>query len=69
MIAKYFQPWPASCSVIAAQLTWPLPSSVCTKEEQCAMIRFILAESVPDAEIHLRLSEQYENSVLLQQSV
>jgi hypothetical protein len=33
------------------------------------MIRFMWAECVPEAEIHLRLSEQYRNSDLLQRSV
>jgi hypothetical protein len=45
------------------------PLSVCTKEEQRVVIRFLWAEGVPGAEIHRMLSAQYENSALLQHSV
>jgi hypothetical protein len=45
------------------------PLSVCTKEEQRAVIRFLWAEGVPGAEIHQRLSAQYGNSALPQHSV
>jgi histone-lysine N-methyltransferase SETMAR len=45
------------------------PLSVCTKEEQHAVIQFLWAEGVPGAEIHRRLSAQYGNSALLQSSV
>jgi hypothetical protein len=36
---------------------------ICTKEQQRAVIRFLLAESVPGAEMHRRISVQYGNSV------
>ena len=45
------------------------PLSVCTKEEQRAVIRFLWAQGVLGAEIHRRLSAQYGNSALPQQSV
>jgi hypothetical protein len=45
------------------------PLSVCTKEEQCSVIRFLWSEGVSGAEIHKRLSAQYGNSVLPQRSV
>jgi hypothetical protein len=45
------------------------PLSVCTKEKQHAVIRFVSAEGVPGAEIHQRPSEQYGNSALPQRSV
>jgi hypothetical protein len=45
------------------------PLSVYTKEEQWAIIRFMWTESVREAEIHFRLSEQYGNSALLQRSM
>ena len=45
------------------------PLSVCTEEEQRAVIRFLWAEGVPGAEIHRRLSAQYGNSVLPRRSV
>jgi hypothetical protein len=35
------------------------PLSICTKEEQRAMICFLWSEGVPEAEIHRRLSAQY----------
>jgi hypothetical protein len=44
------------------------PLSICTKEEQRSVIRFLRSEGVSGAEIHRRLSAQYGNSVLLQQS-
>ena len=40
------------------------PLSVCTKEEQRSVIRFLWSEGVSGAEIHRRLSAQYGNSVL-----
>jgi hypothetical protein len=43
--------------------------SICTKEEQCSVIRFLWSEGVSGAEIHRRLSAQYGSSVLLQWSV
>jgi hypothetical protein len=45
------------------------PLSVCTKEEQRSVIRFLWSEGVSGAETHRRLSAQYRNSVLLQWSV
>ena len=45
------------------------PLSVCAKEEQLSVIRFFVVSGVSGAEIHRRLSAQYGNSVLLQQSV
>jgi transposase len=45
------------------------PLSVCTKEEQRSVIRFLWSESVSGVEIHRRLSAQYGNSVLQQRSV
>ena len=45
------------------------PLSVCTKEEQRLVIRFMWSEGVSGAEIHRRLSAQYGNSVLPQLSV
>jgi hypothetical protein len=45
------------------------PLSVCTKEEQRSVIRFLWSEGVSGAAIHQRLSAQYGNSVLLQWSV
>jgi transposase len=45
------------------------PLSVCTKEEQRSVIRFLWSEGVSEAEIHRRLSAQYGNSVLPQRSV
>jgi hypothetical protein len=38
------------------------PLSVCTKEEQRAVIQFLWAEGVPGAEIYRRLLAQYGNS-------
>ncbi|PNF13580.1 hypothetical protein B7P43_G18274 [Cryptotermes secundus] len=46
-----------------------VPLSVCTKEEQCSVIRFLWSEGVLGAAIHQRLSAQYGNSVLRQWSV
>ena len=48
---------------MAAQLT------VCTKDEQRSVIRFLWSEGVSGDEIHRRLSAQYGNSVLLKRSV
>ena len=46
-----------------------VPLSVCTKEEQCGVIRFLWSEGVPGAEIHRRLSVQYGDSALPRRSV
>ena len=43
--------------------------SVCTKEEQRSVIRFLWAEGVKDAEIHARLCTQYGDNALPRQSV
>jgi len=45
------------------------PISVCTKEEQRGVIRFLWSEGVTGAEIHRRLSAQYGNRALPQRSV
>jgi hypothetical protein len=45
------------------------PLSLYNKEEQCAVIGSLRADDVPQAEIHCRLSAQYGNSTLPQQSV
>ena len=45
------------------------PLSVCTKEEQRSVIRFLWSECVSGARIHRRLAAQYGNSVLPQRSV
>jgi hypothetical protein len=45
------------------------PLSVCTKEEQRSVIRFLWSEGVSGAETHRRLSAQYGNRVLPQRSV
>lgn len=45
------------------------PLSVCTKEEQRGVIRFLWSEGVPGAEIHRRLSAQYGDSALPRRSV
>lgn len=45
------------------------PLSVCTKEEQRAVIRFLWSEGVPGAQIHRRLLAQYGTSVLPESSV
>ena len=45
------------------------PLSVCTKQEQRSVIRFLWSEGVSGAETHRRLSAQYGNSVLPQRSV
>ena len=45
------------------------PLSVCTKEEQRGVIRFLWSEGVRGAEIHRRLSAQYEDSALPRRSV
>jgi hypothetical protein len=50
-------------------LTMGTALSICTKEEQRSVIRFLWSEGVSEAEIHWRLSAQYGNSVLPQQSV
>ena len=36
----------------------------CTKEEQRSVIRFLWAEGVPGAQIHLRMCAQYGDKVL-----
>ena len=43
--------------------------SICAKEEQRSVIRFLWSEGVSGAEILRRLSAQYGNSVLPQHSV
>ena len=45
------------------------PLSVCTKEEQRGLIRFLWSEGVRGAEIHRRLSAQYGDSALQRRSV
>jgi hypothetical protein len=45
------------------------PIFICTKEEQRAVICFLWAESVPDAEVQRRISVQYGNSVVSQRMV
>jgi len=50
-------------------LTMADPLSICTKEEQRSMIRFLWSEGVSGTKIHQRLSAQYGNSVLPQWSV
>jgi hypothetical protein len=41
------------------------PLSICTEEEQHAVIRFLWAEGVPGAEIIGRISASYRNSTSL----
>ena len=43
--------------------------SVCTKEEQRSVIRFLWAEGVKGAEIHACLCTQYEDNTLPRRSV
>ena len=43
--------------------------SVCTREEQRSVIRFLWAEGVKGAEIHARLCTQYVNNALPRQGV
>ena len=43
--------------------------SVCTREEQNSVIRFLWAEGVKGAEIHAHLCTQYGNNALPRQSV
>ena len=43
--------------------------SLCTKEEQRSVIRFLWAEGVNGAEIHARLCTQYEEKALPLRSV
>ena len=43
--------------------------SVCTREEQRSVIRFLWAEGVKGAEIHARLCTQYGNNALPRRSV
>ena len=45
------------------------PLSVCSKEEQSSVIRFLWSEGVSGATINQRLSAQYRNSVFPQRSV
>ena len=40
----------------------------CTKEEQRSVIRFLWAEGVPGAQIHLRMCAQYEDKFCLVES-
>jgi hypothetical protein len=42
--------------------------SVCTREEQRSVIRFLWAEGVKGAEIHARLCTQYGNNALPRRS-
>ena len=65
------QVWSCSVSsfVPTVTLTMAAPLSVCTKEEQRSVIRFLWSDGVSGAEIHRRLSAQYWNSVLPQRSV
>ncbi|KAJ4442376.1 hypothetical protein ANN_03962 [Periplaneta americana] len=51
-----------SVSVVLLHSKQTGPLSLCTKETQCAMIRFLLSEGVPGAEIHQRLSTRYEGN-------
>ena len=50
------------------QLKW-LRHSVCTKEEERGVIRFLWSEGVTGAEIHRRLSAQYGDSALPRRSL
>ena len=43
--------------------------SICTREEQRSVIRFLWAEGVKGAEIHTRLCTQYGNNTLPRRSV
>ncbi|PNF39899.1 hypothetical protein B7P43_G00920 [Cryptotermes secundus] len=45
------------------------PLSVCAKEEQRSVIRFLWSEGVSGAAIHQRLSAKYGNNVLPQRSI
>jgi hypothetical protein len=45
------------------------PVSLCTREEQRSVMRFLWSEGVSGAAIHQRLSAQYRNSVLPQRCV
>ena len=58
-----------SSIVAALPLIMAVLLSVCTKEEQRSVIRFLWLEDVSEAAIHQRLSAQYGNNVLLQRSV
>jgi hypothetical protein len=58
-----------SSFVATVTLTIAAPLSVCTKEEQRSVIRFLCSEGASGAETHRRLSAQYGNSVLPQRSV
>ena len=55
--------------VATVMLTTAAPLSVCTKEEQRSVIRFLWPEGVSGVEIHRRLSAQYGNGVLPQRSL
>ena len=46
-----------------------VPLSMCTKEEQRGVIRFLWSEGVTGAEIHRRISAQYGDSALPLRSV
>lgn len=50
-------------------LNMAAPLSICTKEEQHSVIRFLWSEGVSGAKIHRRLSVQSRNSVLPQRRV
>ena len=65
------QVWSRSVSpfVPTVTLSMAAPLSVCTKEEQRLVIRFLWSEGVSGVEIHRRLSPQYRNSVLPKRSV
>ena len=62
-----------SCSVSSfvptVTLTVAAPLSVCTKEQQRSVIRFLWSEGVSGDEIRGRLSAQYGKGVLPQRSV
>ena len=65
------QVWSCSVSSFVPTLTLNMaaPLSVCTKEEQRSLIRFLWSEGISGAEIRRRLSAQYGNSVLPQRGV
>lgn len=69
VISLQFSSCYVSFVVAAVLLIMAAPLSICTKEEQRSVIRFLWAEGVSGAEIHRRLSVQYGSSVLPQRSV
>ena len=71
LLVTTVQVWSCSVSsfVPTVTLTMAVPLSVCTKEEQRSVIRFLWSEGVSGAEIHRRLSAQYGNRVLPQRGV